>query len=85
VQGMNEVLAPLYYVFKNDPDQSNAVSSLYVTIWLEKTSVLMVMKQTDHVKTGISKPYEFCFKTVFFILDFLIMISSCNDALTVGL
>ncbi|KQJ82200.1 TBC1 domain family member 13 [Brachypodium distachyon] len=27
VQGMNEVLAPLYYVFKNDPDQSNAVSA----------------------------------------------------------
>ncbi|XP_020400509.1 uncharacterized protein [Zea mays] len=24
VQGMNEVLAPLYYVFKNDPDQSQA-------------------------------------------------------------
>ncbi|CAD6261186.1 unnamed protein product [Miscanthus lutarioriparius] len=24
VQGMNEVLAPLYYVFKNDPDQSHA-------------------------------------------------------------
>lgn len=30
VQGMNEVLAPLYYVFKNDPDQSNSVSSLNV-------------------------------------------------------
>ncbi|KAK3143025.1 hypothetical protein QOZ80_4BG0356710 [Eleusine coracana subsp. coracana] len=27
VQGMNEVLAPLFYVFKNDPDQSNAVSA----------------------------------------------------------
>ncbi|KAL6650567.1 hypothetical protein ACP70R_009492 [Stipagrostis hirtigluma subsp. patula] len=27
VQGMNEVLAPLYYVFKNDPDQSNAASA----------------------------------------------------------
>jgi hypothetical protein len=62
VQGMNEVLAPLYYVFKNDPDQSNAVSSLYVTIWFEKTSVLMGTKQTDNVKTAISKPYEFCFK-----------------------
>ncbi|OAY68869.1 TBC1 domain family member 13 [Ananas comosus] len=24
VQGMNEVLAPLFYVFKNDPDQNNA-------------------------------------------------------------
>jgi hypothetical protein len=59
---MNEVLAPLYYVFKNDPDQSDAVSSLYVTIWFEKTSVLMGTKQTDNVKTAISKPYEFCFK-----------------------
>lgn len=27
VQGMNEVLAPLYYVFKNDPDQSNSASA----------------------------------------------------------
>ncbi|PNX96246.1 TBC1 domain family member 13-like protein [Trifolium pratense] len=26
VQGMNEVLAPLFYVFKNDPDEENAVS-----------------------------------------------------------
>lgn len=25
VQGMNEVLAPLYYVFRNDPDEKNAV------------------------------------------------------------
>nr|KYP67783.1 TBC1 domain family member 13 [Cajanus cajan] len=24
VQGMNEILAPLYYVFKNDPDEENA-------------------------------------------------------------
>ncbi|KAL8172253.1 hypothetical protein V2J09_024057 [Rumex salicifolius] len=24
VQGMNEILAPLYYIFKNDPDQENA-------------------------------------------------------------
>jgi len=27
VQGMNEVLAPLFYVFKNDPDEENAVST----------------------------------------------------------
>lgn len=25
VQGMNEVLAPLYYVFSADPDEQNAV------------------------------------------------------------
>ena len=27
IQGMNEVLAPLFYVFKNDPDEENAVST----------------------------------------------------------
>jgi hypothetical protein len=27
-QGMNEVLTPLFYVFKNDPNQSNVVSIL---------------------------------------------------------
>lgn len=26
VQGMNEVLAPIYYVFSTDPDKQNAVS-----------------------------------------------------------
>lgn len=25
VQGMNEVLAPIFYVFKNDPDLNNVV------------------------------------------------------------
>lgn len=28
VQGMNEVLAPLYYVFKTDPDEGNAVRNV---------------------------------------------------------
>ncbi|XP_021894287.1 TBC1 domain family member 13-like [Carica papaya] len=27
VQGMNEILAPLFYVFKNDPDEVNAASA----------------------------------------------------------
>lgn len=27
VQGMNEVLAPLYYVFKTDIDETNVVSA----------------------------------------------------------
>lgn len=27
VQGMNEILAPIYYIFKNDPDKGNAVST----------------------------------------------------------
>lgn len=26
VQGMNEVLAPLFYVFRNDPDEKSSVS-----------------------------------------------------------
>lgn len=26
VQGMNEILAPLFYVFRNDPDEETAVS-----------------------------------------------------------
>ena len=26
VQGMNEILAPLFYVFRNDPDDETAVS-----------------------------------------------------------
>lgn len=25
VQGMNEIVAPLFYVFRNDPDEENAV------------------------------------------------------------
>jgi len=37
VQGMNEVLAPLYYVFKNDPDQSHAVSPLILIILIVQT------------------------------------------------
>lgn len=28
VQGMNEVLAPLFYVFRNDPIEENAVSDI---------------------------------------------------------
>jgi hypothetical protein len=31
VQGMNELLAPLYYVFKNDPDEENAVSVFVIS------------------------------------------------------
>ncbi|KAL3828400.1 hypothetical protein ACJIZ3_017202 [Penstemon smallii] len=27
VQGMNEILAPLFYVFKNDPNEENAISA----------------------------------------------------------
>jgi len=33
VQGMNEVLAPLFYVFRNDPDENSAVWS-YSTIFV---------------------------------------------------
>jgi hypothetical protein len=30
VQGMNEVLAPIYYVFSTDTDKQNAVSTFFV-------------------------------------------------------
>lgn len=30
VQGMNEILAPLFYVFRSDPDEDNAVIFLYI-------------------------------------------------------
>lgn len=29
VQGMNEVLAPIYYIFSTDADEKNAVTVLY--------------------------------------------------------
>jgi hypothetical protein len=29
VQGMNEILAPLFYVFKNDPDEEMEVSACH--------------------------------------------------------
>lgn len=32
VQGMNEVLAPLFYVFRNDPDETNGVSIMIHTM-----------------------------------------------------
>lgn len=28
VQGMNEILAPIFYVFRNDPDEDSSVSRL---------------------------------------------------------
>lgn len=39
VQGMNELLAPLYYVFKNDPDEEYAVRLPYF-------SYIFVLKQS---------------------------------------
>lgn len=32
VQGMNEILAPLFYVFRNDPSEENAVSTSLGTL-----------------------------------------------------
>lgn len=34
VQGMNEVLAPLYYVFRTDPNEENAVSFIPLLLHL---------------------------------------------------
>jgi hypothetical protein len=42
VQGMNEVLAPLYYVFRTDTDESNPVSCVYLLDW-EKISITFVL------------------------------------------
>lgn len=35
VQGMNEILAPIFYVFRNDPDEDSSVSrpSLFATFF----------------------------------------------------
>lgn len=47
VQGMNEILAPLFYVFKNDPTEENAVSNVSwstYTISTLKTYNLMIQK-----------------------------------------
>jgi hypothetical protein len=30
VQGMNEILAPIFYVFRNDPDEDSSVSRLFL-------------------------------------------------------
>lgn len=34
VQGMNEVLAPIYYVFSTDTDKQNAVSTFLVELFI---------------------------------------------------
>jgi TBC1 domain family member 13 len=34
VQGMNEVLAPLYYVFRTDPNEYNGVSSNHLCCFI---------------------------------------------------
>ena len=37
VQGMNEILAPLFYVFRNDPNEENAVrKSVYSFVYAFK-------------------------------------------------
>lgn len=35
VQGMNEVLAPLFYVFRNDPDVENVVYTQLLILFSE--------------------------------------------------
>ena len=49
VQGMNEVLAPLYYVFKTDVDEANVVSERYLSgliihefLWLDICHIPLV-------------------------------------------
>lgn len=46
VQGMNEILAPLFYVFKNESDEENAVSdeisvhSKFLSFWFDSVHLL---------------------------------------------
>lgn len=46
VQGMNEILAPIFYVFRNDPDEDSSVSrpSLFATffklLWQDRVRML---------------------------------------------
>jgi hypothetical protein len=45
VQGMNEVLAPLFFVFRSDPDDKNAVWSkrlFFLTKFLVPCIVLLI-------------------------------------------
>lgn len=45
VQGMNEILAPLFYVFKNDPDEENVVSNwVYILASSPPPSSLFLFK-----------------------------------------
>ncbi|XP_044464451.1 TBC1 domain family member 13-like isoform X2 [Mangifera indica] len=57
VQGMNEVLAPLYYVFSADPDEQNAVNaeadSFSCFVRLLSDSVDHFCQQMDHSAVGI--------------------------------
>jgi hypothetical protein len=41
VQGMNEILAPLFYIFKNDPDEEMAVSSCCCFLLCQKDILLL--------------------------------------------
>ncbi|XP_031252648.1 TBC1 domain family member 13-like isoform X2 [Pistacia vera] len=57
VQGMNEVLAPLYYVFSTDPDEQNAVNaeadSFCCFVRLLSDSVDHFCQQLDNSAVGI--------------------------------
>uniref|UniRef100_A0A0E0KPK8 Rab-GAP TBC domain-containing protein n=1 Tax=Oryza punctata TaxID=4537 RepID=A0A0E0KPK8_ORYPU len=47
VQGMNEVLAPLYYVFKNDPEENNALDNSVVGIRSTISKLSQLLKRHD--------------------------------------
>ncbi|MED6130771.1 hypothetical protein PIB30_003792 [Stylosanthes scabra] len=57
VQGMNELLAPLYYVFKNDPDEENAAfaeaDSFFCFVELLSGFRDNFVKQLDNSVVGI--------------------------------
>lgn len=48
VQGMNEVLSPIYYVFSTDTDKENAVSTrLYLLCYVICTVIVIFMEQLN--------------------------------------
>ncbi|CAD5193265.1 unnamed protein product [Musa acuminata subsp. malaccensis] len=62
VQGMNEILAPLFYVFRNDPDETNASHAEVDTFccFVELLSIFRdnFCKQLDNSLVGIRSTIE---------------------------
>lgn len=54
VQGMNEILASLFYVFRNDPNEENAVRKcvlfalLFSNIWTVIYLISTLLESLDH-------------------------------------
>lgn len=56
VQGMNEILAPLFYVFRNDPDEEFAVSTFNLFLIFHSNlnlSALYVIKYPSRLNSSL--------------------------------